>query len=246
MFLTSESRLFRPHHSSNFHWTIRKTNTITWMVSLQITLETNTSNNNNTHTKELTRKLAGDLFNAFTWDDTEEGQRYWENVSNKLKRIAKEGFWWYVLDVVAQKLILIPEVGSAVNIAMDQSKELLGGRRWKSSVLLWRIYSALDIYAWPRCNAILDMGTVKEEVLMCILCDEVPCRCHCKVLNNYCNLCHHHMKVYDDDDDDLPDFYYNDKRWISDVCRLFEWLPGLRIFLGLDWLGWYLSALPQA
>ena len=38
------------------------------------------------------RKLAGDLFNAFTWDDTEEGQRYWENVSNKLKRIAKEGF----------------------------------------------------------------------------------------------------------------------------------------------------------
>ena len=50
------------------------------------------SNNNNTHTKELTRKLAGDLFNAFTWDDTEEGQRYWENVSNKLKRIAKEGF----------------------------------------------------------------------------------------------------------------------------------------------------------
>ena len=50
------------------------------------------SNNNDTHTKELTRKLAGDLHGAFVWSETKEGHNYWKDVHGKLRRIAEEGF----------------------------------------------------------------------------------------------------------------------------------------------------------
>ena len=65
----------------------------------------------------------------------------------------------------------------------------------------------MAVFDGTWCNAILDMGTgkIKEKILMCILCDDVPerpCSCECHVLNNYCKFCHHVMKVYDDDGDD--------------------------------------------
>ena len=50
------------------------------------------SNNNDPHTKELVMNLAGDLFAAFTWEDTEEGHKYWADICHRLRRIAEEGF----------------------------------------------------------------------------------------------------------------------------------------------------------
>ena len=48
--------------------------------------------NNNMDIKELARKIASDLFGAFSWANTKEGYNYWADVYIKLRRIAEEGF----------------------------------------------------------------------------------------------------------------------------------------------------------
>ena len=50
------------------------------------------SNNNDTDTKVLARKLAFDLPIAFSWKETKDGEEYWRDVQKRLNRIAEEGY----------------------------------------------------------------------------------------------------------------------------------------------------------
>ena len=42
--------------------------------------------------RENARNLAKSLFLGFVWDDTKDGQNYWEDVLIRLMRIANEGY----------------------------------------------------------------------------------------------------------------------------------------------------------
>ena len=48
--------------------------------------------NNNLYNKERTWIVANNLYYAFNWEDTKEGNEYWKDVYDRLNRIAKEGF----------------------------------------------------------------------------------------------------------------------------------------------------------
>ena len=48
--------------------------------------------NSNSCTKKQVGILADNLNSGFNWDDTEEGHKYWEDVYNRLSRIAEGGY----------------------------------------------------------------------------------------------------------------------------------------------------------
>ena len=48
--------------------------------------------NSNSCTKKQVKILADNLNSGFNWDDTEEGHKYWEDVYDRLVRIAEVGF----------------------------------------------------------------------------------------------------------------------------------------------------------
>ena len=48
--------------------------------------------NNNLYNKERTWIVANNLYYAFNWEDTKEGNEYWKDVYDRLNRIAKEGY----------------------------------------------------------------------------------------------------------------------------------------------------------